>query len=776
MKLHKVPLDPPRSPLHQPALHESGVRHVTGEARYVDDWPLPPGALHGSIVTSKVAHGRITRRDATAARAVPGVVAVLFAEDIPGTNLIGPIVHNEELLAAQVVHYVGQPIAVVFAEDLDTASRAAARVEVEIEAMDAIQSIEAAIETGSYIAPVHVIARGDVEAALSGAHLRIDGEVRVGGQDHFYLETQAALALPEENGCLTVLSSTQHPTEVQNEVAHVLGLGAHAVVCEVPRMGGGFGGKESQATGVACLAALGVLHSGRACKVWLDRYADMRITGKRHPFLGRYAAGFDHGGMLTGLKVELYADAGWSADLSLPVLDRAMFHLDGAYFVPALRFEGRACRTHRPSNTAFRGFGGPQGMVVVEEVMNHAAAKLGLDPAELRARNFYGAAPRDRAPYGQPIPAEHNRLATIHASLMESSDYAARRQAIEAFNASSRWVKRGIGYQPVKFGISFTKSILNQAGALVLIYADGTVQLNHGGTEMGQGLHTKMLTVCAHELGVPVEAVRVMTTATDKVPNTSATAASSGSDLNGQAVAAACAELRERLRPIAAGLLELGTDEAAALRFEGGAVTHGPTAKSVPFAEVAKHGWLERVSLAATGYYRTPGVGYDHASGSGTPFYYFAYGAVVCEVEVNGLTGEHRMLRADILHDVGTSLVPTIDRGQIEGGFVQGLGWLTAEEVLFRLDGSPVTTGPSTYKIPAVGDVPLVFNVALLPKAPQPGVIHGSKAVGEPPFMLAIGVVTALRHAIAGLRGSYGPLSLPATPEAILRASMPDSP
>ncbi len=759
-----------RSPLHQPALHESGVRHVTGEARYVDDWPLPPGALHGAIVTSTHAHGRITRRDAEAARAVEGVCAVLFAEDIPGTNLIGPIVHDEELLASALVHYVGQPLAVVFAVDLDTAQRAAALVEVDVDALPSLQSIEEAIEAQSYIAPPHVIARGDVDAALRGAHARVRGEVRVGGQDHFYLETQAALALPEENGCVTVLSSTQHPSEVQNEVAAVLGVGSHAVVCEVPRMGGGFGGKESQATPMACLAALGVLHTGQACKVWLDRDADMRITGKRHPFLGRYEAGFDAQGLLTGLKVELYSDAGFSADLSLPVLDRAMFHLDNAYFVPALRFQGQACRTHRPSNTAFRGFGGPQGMVVLEEAMNHGARTLGIEPAELRARNFYGASPRDRAPYGQEIPSGHNRLRTIHTSLMDSSDYAARKADIEAFNASSRWVKRGLGYQPIKFGISFTKSILNQAGAFILIYADGTVQLNHGGTEMGQGLHTKMLTVCAHELGVTPTSVRVMTTATDKVPNTSATAASSGSDLNGQAVAAAASELRERMRPVAAGLLELDQAQATELRFEGGVITHPPTAKSVPFGEVATQAWVQRVSLSATGFYATPGVGYDHATGSGTPFFYFAYGAAVCEVEVNGLTGEHRMTRADILHDVGTSLVPSIDRGQIEGGFVQGVGWLTCEEVLFRDDGSPVTTGPSTYKIPAVGDVPLDLRVGLLPKAPQPGVIHGSKAVGEPPFMLAIGVVTALRHALSGFGRGDATLGLPATPESILRA------
>ncbi|MCX4244753.1 xanthine dehydrogenase molybdopterin binding subunit [Paraliomyxa miuraensis] len=761
---------PPPSPLHQPAIHESGYRHVSGQARYVDDWPLPPGTGHVWVVTSPHARARIVGCELAAARAMPGVRAVLLARDVPGSLHIGPIVHDEELLARDEVLYVGQPVALVVADDLAAARMAGAEVRVEYEVRPAILTIEQAIEAGSYVAEPHVIARGDVEAALAGAALRIDGEVRTGAQDHFYLETQAALAIPGEGRTMTVLSSSQHPTEVQAEVAAVLGVGRNEIVCEVPRMGGGFGGKESQATPFACMAALAAHVTGRPAKVWLNRERDMRITGKRHPFLGRYDAGLDADGRLVALSVELWSDAGFSADLSLPVLDRALFHLDNAYYVPALRLCGRACVTNLPSNTAFRGFGGPQGMVVIEEILNRAAERMGIDPAVLRERNYYGEPPRDRAPYGQEIPWAHNRLPRIHARLMESSGYASRREAIAAHNAASPWQRRGIGFQPVKFGISFTKSVLNQAGAFVLVYTDGTVQLNHGGTEMGQGLHTKMLTVCAHELGVPVSAVRVMTTATDKVPNTSATAASSGSDLNGQAVRHACGILRERLRAVAARMLELSEDQAAALRFEGGAVVHPGSARSLAFPDVAQQAWLDRVSLSATGYYHTPGVGYDHATGQGTPFYYYAYGGVVCEVEVNGLTGEHRMLRVDILHDVGSSLVPTIDRGQVEGGFVQGVGWLTCEEVLVTADGHPVTLGPSTYKIPAVGDVPVDLRVELLPQAEQPGVVHGSKAVGEPPFMLALGVVTALRHAI----GSFGPgeveLALPATPEAILRA------
>jgi xanthine dehydrogenase large subunit len=757
-------------PLHQPTIHESGYRHASGQARYVDDLPLPPGSVHGYVVTSPHAHARIVGRDAAAALAMPGVRAVLLAADVPGSLHVGPIVHDEELLARDEVFYVGQPVALVVADDLASARAAAAAVRVEYEALPAILRIEDAIAAGSFIAPPHVIARGDVEGALAAAPVRVTGEVRTGAQDHFYLETQAALAIPGEDGSMRVHSSTQHPTEVQSEVAAVLGVGAHQIVCEVPRMGGGFGGKESQATPFACLAALAAFHTGRPAKLWLDRERDMRITGKRHPFLGRYDAGFDEQGRILALRVELWSDAGFSTDLSLPVLDRALFHLDNAYFVPALRFTGRACRTNLPSNTAFRGFGGPQGMVVVEHALQRAAERLGLDPAVVRERSYYGAAPRDRAPYGEVVPFEHNRLPRIHAELMASSDYQARRRAIEAWNAASPHVKRGIGFQPVKFGISFTKSVLNQAGAFVLVYTDGTVQCNHGGTEMGQGLHTKMLAVCAQELGVPTNAVRIMDTATDKVPNTSATAASSGSDLNGQAVREACELLRERLRGVAAKLLALPPEEAQRLRFAGGAVTHPESARSLTFAEVALAAWLDRVPLSATGFYRTPGVAYDHATGSGTPFYYYAYGAAVCEVELNGLTGEHRMLRADILHDVGDSLVPTIDRGQVEGGFVQGVGWLTCEEVLVTPDGHPVTLGPSTYKIPAIGDVPVDFRVELLQGAPQPGVIGGSKAVGEPPFMLAIGVITALRHAIGGFGAGEVELALPATPEAILRA------
>ena len=758
------------SPMHKDALHDSGYRHTSGEALYVDDIPAPPGMLVATMVVSPHAHGRITGRRAEAALEIDGVEAVLFSSDVPGTNLIGPIVADEPLLAEDEVHYCGQVVAMVVGETYEACRAGVAAVEVDYEPLDAMVDLQHAIKAEAFHTPPHLIRRGDVDGVLAAAAVRLSGEVHNGAQDHFYLETHASLALPLEDGNLHILSSSQHPTEVQKAVGHVLGLGSHRVVCEVPRMGGAFGGKESQATNYACLAALGAVATGRPVRVWLNRDDDMIQTGKRHPFWSSYEAGFDAAGHLVALQVRIYADAGWSQDLSQPIVDRALFHIDNAYYLEHVDFEGRICRTNLPSNTAFRGFGGPQGMLVVEDALNRYAERHSIDPAEIRRRNFYGPSPRNRAPYGQEI--KDSRLERIWDELMASSEYAQRRAEIEASNAQARHVTRGIGFQPVKFGISFTKSILNQAGALVLVYTDGTVQLNHGGTEMGQGLHTKMLAVCGHELGVRQEDIRIMHTATDKVPNTSATAASAGSDLNGQAVLDACQTLRERMRPKAAELLGIDPRDAAGIVFSDSRVFWPGRSKDVPFAEVANACWLDQIPLSSTGYYSTPGIAYDAETGQGTPFYYYAYGGAVIEVEVSALTGESRILRADILHDVGTSLVPTIDIGQVEGGFVQGLGWLTNEEVLFGAEGKPLTTGPSTYKIPAVGDVPLDFRVALLERAPQPGVIHGSKAVGEPPLMLAIGIITALRHAIGahGQKRHEVHLQPPCTPEAILRA------
>ncbi len=755
----------PTGPLHKDKPHESALLHVTGAARYVDDLPDPPGLLYGLIVPSAHAHARLLRVEVTAAQQVPGVHAVLLAQDVPGDNNIGPITHDEPLLADGAVHYHGQAVALVVGESLRACREAAAAVTVLVEPLPPILSIRDALAQGAFLGDPHIIARGDLDAAFAAAAHVIEAEVDSGAQDHFYLETQAALAVPAEDGSIQVWSSTQHPTEIQRMAARVLGVGAHKVVCTVPRVGGGFGGKESQATNFGAFAAWGAAVTGRAVKVRLDRAEDMAMTGKRHPFHSRYRAGFDADGMFLAFAVSTWSDGGWVTDLSGPVLDRALFHLDNAYYIPALRFEGQICRTNLPSNTAFRGFGGPQGMVVVEDAMERAAEVLGLPPEEVRRRNYYGAAPRNRAPYGQLI--SDPRVVTMHDRIVQDADLQGRRAEIAAFNATSRWTKRGIGLQPIKFGISFTKALLNQAGALVLVYSDGSVQLNHGGTEMGQGLHTKMLAVCAHALGVSEAAVRVMSTATDKVPNTSPTAASSGSDLNGQAVALACATLRERMDPVARAVL--GVDEEAALTWVDGHI-FGPGGAATTFAAVASRCWVEQVSLSATGFYRTPGILYDHATGSGTPFFYFAYGVGITEVEVQGLTGEMRMRRVDILHDVGDSLIPSIDVGQVEGAFIQGIGWLTDEEVLHGPDGRAITVGPSTYKIPSIGDVPTAFHVQLLERAPQPGVIGGSKAVGEPPFMLALSVVSALRDAIKSFGAGPVELGLPATPEAILRA------
>ena len=758
------------SPLHRAALHESGYLHASGAALYVDDLPEPVGLLHARPVVSSRAHARVVSIDPAQALAMPGVRAVLTARDIPGVNDISPVAHDEELLASDEVHCQGQPVAVVVADSFERARDAAKVVTVEYEDLPAIVDLAEAIEKESFSCPPHVIARGDVAKAIAQAELVVEGEVRSGGQDHFYLETQAALALLTERGDLYIHSSTQHPSEVQAKVAEVLGLGSHQVVVECPRMGGGFGGKETQAALPAALAALAAQRLGAPVKVRYDRDFDMAYTGKRHPWLSRYRAAFTREGDLRGLEVFTYSDGGFSLDLSKAVLQRCLFHLDNAYFIEHVRFEGRVARTNLPSNTAFRGFGGPQGTLVVEEVINAAAEMLQLDPAEVRRRNYYGEAPRNIAPYGQEIT--HNRMQRIHTQLLASSDYEARRAEIERSNPTSRFVKRGIGFAPVKFGISFTTAMLNQAGALVLVYADGTVQLNHGGTEMGQGLHTKMLAVCAHELGVPVERIRVMNTSTDKVPNTSATAASSGSDLNGAAIRDACQTLKNRLRPVAAELIDAA--DPGAIRFEGGRVYDAAhPERSAAFEQVTQKAWTDQISLAATGYYRTPGIHFDTERGRGTPFYYYAYGGAVVEVELNGLTGEHRMTRVDILHDVGSSLVPSIDIGQIEGGFIQGVGWLTCEELKLDDTGRLLTHGPSTYKVPAVGEAPLHFRVALLDEAPQPGVIGGSKAVGEPPFMLAIGTITALRHALSSFApvGAAIGLGLPATPEAILRAA-----
>jgi xanthine dehydrogenase large subunit len=707
-------------------------------------------------------HARVVAIEGAGALACPGVLAMLTAADVPGENDTGPARHDEPLFPEEVCFH-GQPIAWVLAETEEQARAAAAEVGVVYEPLPPILSIEDAIAANSFLTEPERMRRGDPARALAAAPHRLTGSLFMNGQEHFYLETQAALAWVDESGNLFVQSSTQHPSETQEIVARVLGVRRHEVIVQCLRMGGAFGGKEVQANAWAAVAALGARKLRRPVRVRLTRAQDMAMTGKRHPFLARFDVGFDGDGKLRGLSLELFSDGGWSLDLSAPVMGRAMFHADNCYFLPDVEIMGRVCRTHHVSHTAFRGFGGPQGMVAIEEILDRIARTLALPPELVRTRNFY--APGDTTHYGQPV-RDAGRIRRIWSQLHAGADFAERRREVDAFNARSANLKRGLAMTPVKFGISFTTAFYNQAGALVLIYKDGSVQVNHGGTEMGQGLHTKIWQVAADALGVPLDAIRIMPTRTDKVPNTSATAASSGSDLNGAAVRAACETLRARLAEVAARRFGCAPAEVI---FTGGRVCAGGGAQAdVTFADIVADAYLERVALSATGFYRTPDIHYDRATGTGKPFHYFAYGAAVSEVEVDGFTGQYRLLRVDILHDVGDSLSPLVDRGQIEGGFIQGAGWLTTEELVWTRDGALATSGASTYKLPSLGECPPVFQVAMLEKAHEPGVVHGSKAVGEPPLMLAISVREALRDAVAAFgSGGVVELALPATPEAV---------
>ena len=750
--------------------HESAAAHVQGTARYTDDQPRFAGMLSAWPVLAPYAYARITALDTAPALEVPGVVHVLTYRDVPGENDSSAHKGDEPLLPEHEVVFHSQAVAWVLAET-DAAARAgAARVQATYEPLTPILSIQDAVAQESFHEPVQVLSRGDVDTSLKRAANRLTGDLSVGGQDHFYLETHVSWAVPDPDGSVHITSSTQHPSETQGVVANVLGVPASQVTVTCLRMGGGFGGKESQAAPYAALAALGAHVTGRPVRVRLRREHDMVLSGKRHPFWGRYEVGFSDEGILEGVRLELYSDGGFSSDLSLPVMGRALFHADNAYFVPNLHVTGQVCKTNKVSQTAFRGFGGPQGMLFAEEIVARIAQHLGLPAEEVRERNFYrGTGETATTHYGQEIT--DNRLGRVWHEVLESSDFVARKKEIVSFNASQPHHKRGLAVTPVKFGISFTNTPMNQAGALVLIYQDGSVQLNHGGTEMGQGLYTKMLQVAATTLGVPMSQFRAMPTATDKIPNTSPTAASSGSDLNGQAVRAACETLRSRLAGVAAKLLELPPDD---LTFADGEV-YGATQpdKRVLFLDVVRQAYLAQVPLFATGFYRTPNLHFDPHTGTGRPFHYFAYGAAVSEVEVDGFTGQFRLRRVDIVEDAGTSLNPLVDQGQIEGGFVQGLGWLTMEETLWDEAGRFVTNAPSVYKIPTIADVPETFNVTLLPRAAQDGVIYGSKAVGEPPFMLALSVREALRDAVAAF-ATEAPerleLASPATPEAILWA------
>jgi xanthine dehydrogenase large subunit len=786
----------------RPLPHDAAALHVTGAARYVDDIPTPRGTLHLAFGMSPVAAGRLREMDLAAVRAAPGVVQVLTSADLPGDCDVSPSAHDEPLLAEEQVFYAGQPLFLVVAESHLAARRAVPLARVEIEEAEPILTIEAALAADSrFEEGPRVYQKGDATAALARAPHRLRGQLTMGGQEHFYLEGQAALALPQDNGDMVVQSSTQHPTEIQHKVAHAIGRPMHAVRVETRRMGGGFGGKESQGNALAVACAVAAQLTGRPCKMRYDRDDDMIITGKRHDFRIDYEVGYDAEGRLLAVDFTHYARCGWSQDLSLPVADRAMLHADNAYHLSDVRITSHRLRTNMASATAFRGFGGPQGMLGMERVMDHVAQDLGRDPLAVRRANYYadlrqesGAGPalddrplpeagQDNAsrgatpepgdqvpaqpaegqttPYHQPV-----RDCIINAltdRLAESADYEARRARIAEWNAGQRVLKRGIALTPVKFGISFTLTHLNQAGALVHVYQDGSIHLNHGGTEMGQGLFQKVAQVAASRFGVPLEMVKITATDTGKVPNTSATAASSGSDLNGMATRAACDEIRGRIEDHLAERYQ--TRE---ISFAEGMVRIG--GEEISFAQAALSAYENRVSLSATGYYKTPEIEWDRIRGRGRPFFYFAYGAACTEVVIDTLTGENRILRADILHDAGASLNPAIDRGQIEGGYVQGAGWLTTEELVWDGRGVLRTHAPSTYKIPACSDRPDIFNVALWDEPNPAQTIYRSKAVGEPPFMLGISAFAALADAVSACGPAFGDLQAPATAEAVLAA------
>jgi len=745
--------------------HDSATKHVSGAARYIDDLPEPPGLLHAFIHLSPHAHAKITRLDVSATAAMPGVAAVMTAADIPGVNDVGPAFPGDPIFADGLVEYHGQSIFAVAAASIALARDAAAKAVVEYDLLPPVMTIDEALAAGTTVLPTQTMRRGDAGAAVALAPHRLQGRIDVGGQEHFYLEGQVAMAIPGEDGDMLVHSSTQHPTEVQHLVARTLKLSDHTVVCETRRMGGAFGGKESQASLIACVAALLAQRSNRPVKLRLDRDDDMKLTGKRHEFRIDYDVGFDADGRILGVSFMQAGRCGFSPDLSGAICDRAMFHADNCYYLDHAHIVSYRCKTNSVSNTAFRGFGGPQGMMGIECVIDDIARHLGVDPLLVRQRNFYGTTERNVTPYHMTV--EDNIIPELVNELAASAEYAKRRAEIASFNAENQWIKRGLALTPVKFGISFTLTHMNQAGALVHVYTDGSVMLNHGGTEMGQGLYTKVAQVVATEFGLGIDSIKITATTTGKVPNSSPTAASSGSDLNGKAAQAATIAIRERMAGVAANVLGCAPAEVV---FSGGMVRGGGT--ELTFAEVAKLTHRARVQLSATGYYATPKLHYDTATHRGRPFYYFAYGAGVAEVEIDTLTGEYRLRRADILHDCGQSLNPALDLGQIEGGFVQGMGWLTTEELWWDEAGHLRTHAPSTYKIPACSDVPAAFNVSIYASGRNvEDAIYRSKAVGEPPLMLAISVYSAILDAVHAVKPEGQPkLEAPSTPEAILNA------
>ncbi|MFE0367731.1 xanthine dehydrogenase molybdopterin binding subunit [Streptomyces tendae] len=749
--------------------HESAVQHVTGTALYTDDLVhRTKDVLHAYPVQVMKARGRVTAVRTGAALAVPGVVRVLTGADVPGVNDAG-MKHDEPLFPDEVMFH-GHAVAWVLGETLEAARIGAAAVEVDLEELPSLITLQDAIAADSYHGARPVMTHGDVDAGFADSAHVFTGEFQFSGQEHFYLETHAALAQVDENGQVFIQSSTQHPSETQEIVSHVLGVPAHEVTVQCLRMGGGFGGKEMQPHGFAAVAALGAKLTGRPVRFRLNRTQDLTMSGKRHGFHATWRIGFDTEGRIQALDATLTADGGWSLDLSEPVLARALCHIDNTYWIPNARVAGRIAKTNTVSNTAFRGFGGPQGMLVIEDILGRCAPRLGVDAKELRERNFYRPGQGQTTPYGQPV-TQPERIAAVWQQVQDNGHIADREREIAAFNAAHPHTKRALAVTGVKFGISFNLTAFNQGGALVLIYKDGSVLINHGGTEMGQGLHTKMLQVAATTLGIPLHKVRLAPTRTDKVPNTSATAASSGADLNGGAVKNACEQLRERLLRVAAS--QLGTNASDVRIVEGVARTLGSD-RELAWDDLVRTAYFQRVQLSAAGYYRTEGLHWDAQTFRGAPFKYFAIGAAATEVEVDGFTGAYRIRRVDIVHDVGDSLSPLIDIGQVEGGFVQGAGWLTLEDLRWDTGDGPnrgrlLTQAASTYKLPSFSEMPEEFNVTLLENATEEGAVFGSKAVGEPPLMLAFSVREALRQAAAafGPRGTAVELASPATPEAV---------
>ena len=768
--------------------HESAEKHVTGKAVYVDDMPEYPNQLHIAVGGSTYAHAKIKSIDLTSVRETLGVVDVITVHDVPGHVDIGPVFSGDPVLVEELCEYVGQPIFAVAADTMEIAKAAVAKASIEYEILEPTLSVEKALEDKFFVRPTHQHIRGDSAKALKEAPHRIQGRQHVNGQEHFYLEGQVCSVMPTEDGGMKVYSSTQHPTEVQKLVAEVLDISINKVQVEIRRMGGGFGGKETQAAPLACIAAIVANKTGRPVKYRMSRTDDMVMTGKRHPFFNTYDVGFDEQGIMMGSDIMVAGNCGNSPDLSDAIVDRAMFHSDNAYYLNNATVTGHRCKTHTTSNTAYRGFGGPQGVILAELMMDDIARHLGEDPLTIRKRNLYGIKhdhirtadgevdTRNQTHYGQTV--EQKVLPELIEELENTSNYWQRRKEIKEFNASSPFLKKGLSLTPVKFGISFTVQFLNQAGALVHVYTDGSIHLNHGGTEMGQGLFLKVAQIVAEEFQVDLDTIQVSATNTEKVPNTSPTAASSGTDLNGMAARDACLRIKEGMVRFAAEHYASDSDgvQEENIRFDNNNVVIEKNSGEkvvVAFADFVQQAYMGRVPLSSTGFYKTPKIHYDRETGNGRPFYYYANGASVSEVMVDTLTGESRLVRTDILHDVGRSLNPAIDKGQIEGAFIQGMGWLTTEELKWNDQGRLLSNGPATYKIPAVGDTPFEFNVNLLADRPnREETIYRSKAVGEPPFMLGISVWSAIRDAVASLADyKYSaPMDTPATPEQILRS------